>query len=63
MTLVVRQTINFRNLVKVSTRMFSQCCLVTFTKHHAHIAGYSGSLDIPVLQTIGDGKSTAIIKL
>jgi hypothetical protein len=59
MKLVVRQAKNFRNLHKVSTRMFSQRYLVTFTKHHAPIAGYSVCLHVPVLQTIDDDNSTA----
>jgi hypothetical protein len=59
MTLLVRQAINFRNLDKVSTRLFSQCCLFTLTKHHAPTVGHRGCLDVPVPQTIGDGRSTA----
>jgi hypothetical protein len=55
----VQQAINFRNLDKVSTRSYRLCRLVTFTKHHGPIVGYSECLDVPVLQTIGDGKRAA----
>jgi len=39
--------------------MYSQCCLFTFTKYHALKVGYSGCLDVHVLQNFSGRKGTA----